>query len=194
MIPRFDKSSIAAWILSLATDADRAAGTVGDFSEESTLRGRAWYWRQVARTLGAHVIQDFLIAPLRILLGAVSGFVVGAGAYAVLLFSLVQFYRIWSDVYYSFVPMPTGSFIPEPPGESIVPALYFFTMHLAVGLCIARISRHALSAWTLFSVLTTALWIAFSMAAHRLAHFPATNLLLVLARVIWERRRSLKVA
>jgi hypothetical protein len=37
------KLHLAAWILSLATDPDRAATTVGDFSEESLAHPPGWF-------------------------------------------------------------------------------------------------------------------------------------------------------
>jgi hypothetical protein len=165
--------------------------TVGDFAEESTTHGRTWFWSQIASTLGAHIVHDFNEAPLRLLSGAALTIVSSIAAYLVLAISIARLSVVWLNIYYAF---GGGSFEGPIPGMLPVFVVCVVTAHIAFGVCMARLSRHPLPLWVVWSVLCTLLWIAFSIATHRFASYPVTSLLLILIGVIWQRRLSLRTA
>ncbi|MEO5925074.1 MAG: hypothetical protein ABIR70_14735 [Bryobacteraceae bacterium] len=184
---RFDKLSIAAWILSLATDPARATTTVGDFAEDSSNHERTWFWRQIAHTLGAHILHDFTQAPIRLLLGATAALISSIAAYYAAVISYTQFLMVYLTV------VPSTSDGPAP-GEIPLAITYIVTVHVAFGVGMARLSRHPLPLWVAWSILCTLLWLAYSVTGGRLATYPIQSSLLILLGVVWQRRLSLKAA
>ncbi len=86
---RFDKLSIATWVLSLATDPARATATVGDFAEESSSHSLAWFWHQIAATTLAQVRDDLAAAPARLVASACLGLIISPLALAPPIVALV---------------------------------------------------------------------------------------------------------
>jgi hypothetical protein len=177
-----DKPSIAVWLLSLATDPARAATTVGDFSEEASSQKPGWFWLQIARTLGAHIVHDFAAAPGRLLLSLLAGVAYFLAAYAVLLLAMVRLPQVM-DV----TTMRTAI--------NVFAELYMLTALIATGQCIARVSRRPIAAWVALGVCCAFLWGTLALITHSLPGFLFLLLLLpVLIGAIWERRRSLRHA
>ncbi len=62
------RSAVSAQcLLSLVSTPEKAASIVGDLEEESSTRGRSWFWWNVFRTAAAHLGRDLHDAPLRML-------------------------------------------------------------------------------------------------------------------------------
>jgi hypothetical protein len=67
------RAASAEILLSLFTSPDCASGIVGDLSEESEERGTFWFWRHVIGTTLAFWRSALTVAPITVLLLAVTG-------------------------------------------------------------------------------------------------------------------------
>jgi hypothetical protein len=113
-----------------------------------------------------------------LLLSLLVGAVFAIAAYAVLILSLTQLPQIMRLDNSRIFAIALG-----------VP--YLLTGHIAVGQCIARVSRRPLAAWVSAGVFCTLVWTVLAFATRSLPAYPYPSLLLVLLGAIWERRRSL---
>jgi hypothetical protein len=183
---RFDRLSIAAWTLSLAIEPDRATTAVGDFSEESATHERTWFWQQIVRTLGAHVVRDLVDVPRPLFRGLRAGFGLFVSLFVALIVSLVV--------------MRTGFVLYSPGmnlhalGVNLLAEFYVLATLVASGRRMARVSNHALAACLLFFAVCTLLWGVLAAAEQRLPDYPYKLFFPVLLGAVWERRRALKVA
>ena len=50
-----DKARVATWILSTVVAPGQARSAVGDWLEDSGMRGNIWFWKCVSRTVVAHI-------------------------------------------------------------------------------------------------------------------------------------------
>lgn len=193
---RPDRTSIAVWILSLVTDPDRAATTAGDFAEEASAHQPTWFWWQIATTLSAHVVHDSTQALGPFVWGFLRGWGLSLLAVVVLLPATLPLQNVWDDLYYSFFPPPPGNWLPPAPGFVAFIRCYGVVVNIFYGRWIARFTGRPLAAWMLSLVLSGAMWSLKTLAGWRPYEYGMSGVyvLAVLVGVIWERRRSLKIA
>jgi hypothetical protein len=70
------RDHLAETLLSLVGPVDRAASAVGDLMEETSRRGRVWFWRSVAQLWLRQLGRDLLVAPIAMAASSAAGWFV----------------------------------------------------------------------------------------------------------------------